>query len=263
MSVMRKFKGNLEEVFKHLFENQDEFAELFDYVVEQVVDPEDQLFGYEVKNPENAVQEFMEHYKENGYEKFFDTIDKTWKDHHVTSYSFVATDDLPKLIKIMQSAAGDQHIDGDGFNDENAEAYFLQFDGEQLFHNDCRALNCNLSFKSAENALDEMMTKENLEMIFADLLECIEDDGEACEFFECQILKSDIESDNVINRIIEYFKSREDKNEFFRALDKTWIDRNVSGYALVKRTDVIRFLQIVAIASNECISFWPQLYSDL
>lgn len=111
------FDGTLQDVFNKLFNSKSSKAlidRLFDIEGEcgEDVSAENpsQFLGCEIDDVKNATSTFMEYYKKRSYEEFFNDVDKTWQGRNVTSYSFVESDDLPKLITIIKTAAGKHHI---------------------------------------------------------------------------------------------------------------------------------------------------------
>jgi hypothetical protein len=121
---MRHFYENmsLEDVYKSLFfgnrQNRvDEMCDLFSYPIDLIGgDCFDLVFlGTSMKKKmekrkkehENEGMEdrlvncFIRYFRKKGKDTFFESIDSTWKKRDIISYSFVESDDLPKLLRIL------------------------------------------------------------------------------------------------------------------------------------------------------------------
>ncbi len=94
------------KIFDNLFKPKSELYNIFSDCFEDVHCHE--LLGCKFNNgsnPKKRLKQFVSHYLHVGSDVFFLDIDATWKNYECNAYTFVRSDDVPKLLTIMKSAS--------------------------------------------------------------------------------------------------------------------------------------------------------------
>lgn len=125
--------------------------------------------------------------------------------------------------------------------DKQPHYHLIQFDGDSLFHNNCRPIT-SLSEWPAAMSRDEVFSDlmDWFELYFS--YECGDVLDTNCIFdYETDKEKSEEEQ---VKEAVEYFRKM-GWEKFSAMLDKTWQDGHISAYALLEPTDMAKLICIL------------------
>ena len=140
------------------------------------------------------------------------------------------------------------------------KTYFLQFDGDLLFHNGCRPFTIEHVFETGgkQKIFHQLFDNEDgwdiLRDMFYMLFDMADDGGNILGYnIPDQTDEKHDEFDHFAAFVKYYVVKGAD--QFFNDVDKTWVTRDITAYAFIRSDEMEKLLTVMKIcASDEAIS---------
>ena len=140
---------------------------------------------------------------------------------------------------------------------KSVKTYFFRFDGELLFHNDCRPLEILQVFDtgSQQEVFNQLFDDEDgwtmLKDLFSYEFECSMDGGYilGCPPPDFSDLKV-VDENNYLAAFVKHYVTKGYK-VFFRDVDSTWVSNDCTAYAFVRSDDADKLLTLLQNCGGE------------